>query len=232
MDSTGINTDIAIHKRFGGQTANFVLDVAFQAASNRLVLLGPSGAGKSLTLKIIAGLMAADQGHIRIGGKTLWDSSRGIHIRPQQRRIGLVWQNYALFPHLNVRQNIGFGLHRGWLKPCRQQKSAAVEHWLAQMQLQAVAEQYPAELSGGQQQRTALARALITQPDILLLDEPFAALDPQLRQELRSELTALQRRLNIPMLTISHDADDAQALGDTIIHLHGGQVVAIDTQAA
>ena len=166
--------------------------------------------------------MTPDQGHVRLGDTTLFDSAARINLAPQRRRMAYLFQDYALFPHLNVRQNIAFGLQRGWLNPGRHADHAAVEHWLAAFELRPVAEQYPAELSSGQRQRTALARALIAEPRALLLDEPFAALDPHLRRHMRAELDGLQRHLRVPMLLITHDPADAEVFGDQVLYLDNG----------
>jgi molybdate transport system ATP-binding protein len=214
--------DLDIQKTLRSGTRTFTLRVALRSDSQRLVMLGPSGAGKSLLLKAIAGLMTPDQGYVRLGKTTLFDSEARINLAPQQRRMAYLFQDYALFPHLNVRQNIAFGLQHGWLNPRRHTDHTAVEHWLAAFDLRAVAEQYPAELSGGQRQRTALARALIAEPKALLLDEPFAALDPHLRRHMRAELDGLQRKLGVPMLLITHDPEDAEAFGDQVLYLDNG----------
>jgi len=137
-----------------------------------------------------------------------------------------VFQDYALFPHLTVRQNIAFGLRRGWLNPARSFTDPAVGRWIGSFHLDAVAGHYPHQLSGGQRQRTALARALVNGPHALLLDEPFAALDKALAKRLRAELKELQEQLRVPLLLITHDDDDLRDLAHDVVHLHGGRVVA------
>lgn len=216
--------ELDIQKTLRSGRREFTLQVALRSESQRLVILGPSGSGKSLLLKTIAGLATPEQGHVRLGGVTLFDRVARINLPPQQRQMAYVFQDYALFPHLNVRQNIAFGLRRGWLNPQPRIAHEAVEHWLDAFQLAAEAEQYPAELSGGQRQRTALARALIAEPRALLLDEPFAALDPPLRRHMRAELEDLQRRLHVPMLLITHDPDDADFFGDQVVCLDSGRL--------
>ena len=215
--------DLHIQKQFRHKDRAFRLDVRFQTQQSRIVVFGPSGAGKSLTMRAIAGLMTPDQGHIRLGGRTLLDTQARINLSPQQRRTGYLFQDYALFPHLTVRQNIAFGLQHGWRNPRKQAQDPSVEHWLARLNIAALADQYPANISGGQKQRVALARTLITQPDMLLLDEPFAALDTTLRTGMRQMLDELQQQLNIPMLLITHDPEDLSAFGDAVLHINEGQ---------
>ena len=216
--------DLDIRKTLRAGKQSFALDVRLQTDSRRIVILGPSGAGKSLTLKAIAGLLRPDAGHVRIDGHVLFDADRGIDLAPQKRALAYVFQDYALFPHLTVRQNIAFPLVRGWFNPRRRHHGREVEYWCEAFQLGQVADQYPHELSGGQKQRTALARALVTQPRALLLDEPFAALDPALRARMRSELKDLQQRLQVPMVLITHDPEDARVFGDHVLDLRDGRL--------
>ena len=217
--------DFAIHKTLRSGARSFTLDVAARVTGQRIVLLGPSGAGKSVTLKAIAGLMAPDAGHIRLNGHTLFDAASRVELAAQQRNVAYVFQDYALFPHLNVRQNVGFGLKRGWFNPGAGQAQAEVDYWRDACGLAPMAHQLPAELSGGQRQRPALARALVAKPAALLLDEPFSALDQALRETMRDELDALQKRLRIPMVLITHDPADAERFGDVVLHLRDGKVV-------
>jgi molybdate transport system ATP-binding protein len=216
--------DIDIRKTMRSAKNSFELATRFSSSSQRIVILGPSGSGKSLMLKAVAGLVTPDAGHIRLGGQTLFDQRAGIDVAPQRRQVGYLFQDYALFPHLNVRQNVAFGLATGWRNPRAHGAHAALDYWLDAFDLRAQARQYPDELSGGQRQRTALARALVAQPRALLLDEPFAALDPALRIAMRAELDAVQRRLQVPMVLITHDPDDAAVLGEHVIELRGGAV--------
>ncbi|APA87867.1 ATP-binding cassette domain-containing protein [Paraburkholderia sprentiae WSM5005] len=216
--------DVAIRKTFETAERRFTLDVAFSASTQRLVLFGPSGAGKSLTLQAIAGLLRPDEGTITLHGTTLFDSAIGIDQKPQARKIAYLFQDYALFPHLNVRQNIGFGLRQGWLNPRARGAHAQIDYWLDALELRSVAGNHPAQLSGGQKQRVALARALVSQPRLLLLDEPFSALDSALRQRMRRELSDLQTRLDIPMVLITHDPDDVAAFGDQVVQVRDGRV--------
>jgi molybdate transport system ATP-binding protein len=214
---------VDIRKTFQSNERRFVLDVSFRATTQRVVLFGPSGAGKSLTLQAIAGLLHPDEGAITLHGNALFDSARDIDLKPQARKIGYLFQDYALFPHLNVRQNIGFGLQQGWLNPRARRTHPQVDYWLDALELKSVAGNHPAQLSGGQKQRVALARALVAQPR-LLLDEPFSALDSALRQRMRRELLDLQTQLDIPMVLITHDPDDVAAFGDQIVQVKDGSV--------
>ncbi|HZZ11351.1 MAG TPA: ATP-binding cassette domain-containing protein [Paraburkholderia sp.] len=215
---------VDIRKTFVSAERRFTLDVAFTATTQRVVLFGPSGAGKSLTLQAIAGLLRPDDGTITLHGKALFDSARGVDLKPQARKLAYLFQDYALFPHLNVRQNIGFGLQSGWLNPRARTAHPQVDYWLDALALRSVAGNHPAQLSGGQKQRVALARALVAQPRLLLLDEPFSALDSALRQRMRRELSDLQTRLDIPMVLITHDPEDVAAFGDQVVQVNDGCV--------
>jgi molybdate transport system ATP-binding protein len=215
---------VDIRKTLTSAERRFTLDVSFTTTSPRVVLFGPSGAGKSLTLQAIAGLLRPDEGTIALNGDTLFDSARGIDQTPQMRKLAYLFQDYALFPHLNVRQNIAFGLHGGWMNPRRRVAHAELDYWLDALDLRSVAGNHPAQLSGGQKQRVALARALVAKPRLLLLDEPFSALDGPLRERMRRELSDLQTRLDIPTLLITHDPDDVAFFGDQVVQIYDGGV--------
>ncbi|MFO1267302.1 MAG: ATP-binding cassette domain-containing protein [Rubrivivax sp.] len=214
-------------------TARFELDVRFTSAARRVVIHGPSGAGKTPTLRMIAGITRPDRGRIAVAGHLLADSAAGHWLAPQARHLGYMFQDYALFPHLTGRQNIAFARRRGWTNPRRDSgrdadrdsADAAVDRWIATFHLEPVAAHYPHQLSGGQRQRTALARALVSEPRALLLDEPFAALDTRLRRRLRQELLELQQQLGLPMLLITHDEEEVRQLAEEVVPLHGGRVV-------
>jgi len=226
--------DIDIRKTLRSGKRTFTLAVRFQSDSQRVVIYGPSGAGKSLTLGAIAGLVRPDAGRIAVDGTVLFDSSLGIDLRPQARRVGYLFQDYALFPHLNVRQNVAFGQASGWFNPRAGVQDEAVDYWLRAFDLLQVAHQLPSELSGGQRQRVALARAVVTRPAALLLDEPFAALDADLRAGLRAELDRFQRELGIPMILITHDPADVAVFGERVVQLRDGVSMLeedFDTQA-
>lgn len=199
----------------------FELDIRLQSQAERLAILGSSGSGKSLSLQLLAGLLQPDSGHIRINGESWFDGRQSLSVR--QRRVGMVFQDYALFPHLTVAQNIGFGLQPGWINPAKR-PSEKVRYWLDIMHLNRVADHYPQQISGGQKQRTALARALITEPGLLLLDEPFSALDTDLRRRTRQDLASLQRQTRVPMILITHDRADADELADEIWRMEQGHL--------
>lgn len=187
-----------------------------------LVLIGENGAGKTTVLNLIAGLLAPDLGRITLQNRRLFCSSDRIDLPPEQRRIGFVFQHYALFPRLSVAENVGFGLRAQ--KIAKDEVAAAVEKKLAMVGLTRYADQRISTLSGGQQQRTALARALVTEPDLLLLDEPLAALDPQTRTAMRTELRSCIKKAGTPAVIVSHTLEDALSLGDRICLIEEGTI--------
>ena len=220
-----ISVDITL--ALGRAPQAFNLAAQFESGSARVVMFGPSGAGKSLTLQAIAGLVRPDAGRIALGGRVLFDSAAGIDLPARERRIGYLFQEHALFPHLSVARNIAFGLLPSL--PWRMPASIAmkVERVMQQLDLQGLGERRPHELSGGQRQRVALARALLREPDVLLLDEPFAALDPSLRSRVRAELEGIRQRFAVPMVLITHDLDDVRDLADTLVLFEPGRVAAV-----
>ncbi len=209
--------EVSLQKRLDG----FQLHAAFTAESGLVVLFGPSGAGKSLTLQAITGTFLPETGRIVIDGQTVYDSAQQINLPPQARRVGYVPQHYALFPHLTAKENIGFGLAHF---PRREQERRTSE-LIELFDLRGLEHRRSRELSGGQQQRVALARALAIQPRLLLLDEPFAALDAPLRGALREELVQVQARWSITMLIVTHDLTDAFTLGQQVIVCDSGRVI-------
>ena len=209
--------EVAIRKQLDG----FTLDVEWSADDGVAALFGPSGAGKTLTLQCLAGLVRPDAGRIVLGDDVLFDAAAGIDVAPQRRRVGYVFQGYALFPHLTVRGNVGFGL-RGRARAGRRRREEEV---LARLGLEPYAERYPRELSGGQRQRMALGRALATDPALLLLDEPLSALDLPLRQALRDELGAILADWGIAAVLVTHDLTEAYRLGDRIVVYEEGRVI-------
>jgi len=217
--------DIDLRLTLADATRRFELAVRFATDAPVMALYGPSGAGKSLTLQAIAGLLQPSAGHVRIAGRTLFDAKAGVDLPAAQRQVGYLFQDYALFPHLSVRQNVAFGL-TSWRQPRLKPADAErVDALIASFGLADMAQARPSALSGGQRQRVALARALACDPGVLLLDEPFAALNPMLRASLRQELADVRRRWNIPMLMITHDIEDVMALADVACVIDQGQVL-------
>ncbi len=203
------------------QYDDFSLDVSLENNQDSLGLLGASGSGKSMTLRCIAGLETPDQGIISVNGQVWFDSQRKINLPACQRRVGFVFQNYALFPHLTVRQNIAFAVQK---LPLKEQKRR-VDLKIAQMQLQDLENRYPAQLSGGQQQRVALARALVIEPEILLLDEPFSALDTQLRTQMEKNLLEILAIYPGIALMVSHNLEEIYRICQNLLVISGGKVL-------
>ncbi len=200
----------------------FSLRVRFNAAKGVLSVLGPSGSGKSLTLKCLAGLLHPDKGIIRLNDRTLFDDRARVNVPPHRRHIGFVFQNYALFPHMTVAENIGYGV-RHLEKRVRIEKIADM---LRRMRLEGLERRFPSQLSGGQQQRTALGRTLITAPDLLLLDEPFSALDGPTRLMLQRELIdIINDNFDGITLLVTHNLDEAYRIGSSIMIMENGAVI-------
>jgi molybdate transport system ATP-binding protein len=200
--------------------ADFTLDVAWTGGEGVSVLFGPSGSGKTLTLQCLAGLVRPDGGRIVVDGLVLFDAAAGIDVAPQSRRVGYVFQGYALFPHLSVRANVAFGL-RGRPPVERARRTTEVIERLGLGGLEA---RYPSELSGGQKQRVALGRALAIEPAFVLLDEPLSALDLPLRRALRDELQVILQDWRVPAVLVTHDFSEAYQLGDRVIVYEAGRV--------
>lgn len=216
--------ELQVEKTLVSPRRRFHLQLEFACSEQRLLVYGPSGSGKSLLLQLLGGLQTPDSGHIRLAGRTLFDAQRGINLPARQRRVAYLFQDYALFPHLTARQNIAFGLRRGLLNPRRGVHNEQVDQWLERFSLSEAQHLYPYQLSGGQRQRAALARALIMEPAALLLDEPFSALDPPLREQMRQQLASLQTQLNIPMIMISHDPCDLEFFTAAVVHIENGRL--------
>jgi molybdate transport system ATP-binding protein len=213
---------VDIEKKLRDASREFNLRMRFESDADVTVLYGESGAGKSVTMQAIAGLIHPDKGRVAIADRVLFDSAHRIEVRARHRRMGLVFQDYALFPHLTVLQNIAFAQNRGWFN--RRAIDTDARAAMASMQLDVLADAYPSDLSGGQRQRVALARALASRPQLLLLDEPFSALDSELRSRLRDELIETHRRAGIPMIVITHNADDVAAFGGKVVRVRDGHV--------
>ena len=197
----------------------FSYEAKFDAADEVVVLFGHSGAGKSITLQTIAGLQRPERGRIVVGGRPVFDSNQGIDFPPQRREVGYVVQELALFPHMTVAQNIAFGVPSG---PGRDER---VQRLLALLQIEELARRRPGTLSGGQRQRVALARALAREARILLLDEPFSALDDALRVTLRRELLRLRKELGLTIIFVTHDLREAHLLADRLAVFDAGRIL-------
>lgn len=206
--------------RIGTSFGGFSLRVDFNAPPGITALFGPSGAGKTLTLRAIAGLSRPAHGRIFLGDRVLFDSEAGVNLPTRLRRIGYVFQQSALLPHLSVAANVAFGLH-DWSRGARAERVAEL---LDLVGLSGQEERRPEGLSGGEQQRVALARALAPRPDLLLLDEPFAALDSRVRRRLRSELLELHAATGVPMVLVTHDLGEVKQLAGWLVVFGAGRV--------
>ena len=215
--------DMNIRKRLGTASDAFHLELQLSLPDDCrfAVLFGPSGSGKTLTLRSIAGLLTPDEGSIKLMGHVLFDSSRKINVPARQRRIGYMFQDFALFPHLDVASNVAFGLEKCSFFGRTQIRRKVMEH-LEFLGIGNLASHMPNTLSGGQKQRVALARALAAEPQLLLLDEPFSALDPLLRGRVRQELRAILEKSGVPALVITHDPADVEVFADQLaLYEHG-----------
>jgi len=208
--------DAQISERIG----DFHLDVSLKLGREIGVLFGPSGSGKSITLRCLAGLRNVRSGRIALSGCVLLDSCAGICEPPHRRKMGLLFQDLALFPHLTALENVLFGCER-----TKKGRAASIaREWLARVRLESLENRYPSQLSGGQRQRVALARALANEPEMLMLDEPFSALDGPLRRNLRRELRKLHAETGVPILYVTHQVEDICALGDKVFFIEKGKL--------
>ncbi len=211
-------------KTYSGSTVPAVKGIDLEVPSGSMVtLLGPSGCGKSTTLRSIAGLEKPDSGLIEIDGRVVYSSAKGVNLRANQRNLGMVFQSYAIWPHMTVFENVAYPLRRGGIK--RRDVQSRVMAALSMVGLADLASRGAPNLSGGQQQRVALARALVTEPEVLLLDEPLSNLDSALRESMRREIRELQQRLGITALYVTHDQTEALALSDYVCVMSGGNIV-------
>ena len=210
--------DVQIEK----ELPDFQLNVSFCASEAPLSILGASGAGKTMLLQCIAGLQRPGRGRVALNGRILFDSEQGIRLPARQRRIGMVFQNYALFPHHTVAENIAFGLNG----LSREQRAARLSALIARTHLEGLTGRYPQVLSGGEQQRTALARALAIDPEALLLDEPLSALDTHLRSQVEGQLQEAFAAYRRPTLLVTHNIEEAYRLGEQLLVLSRGRVTA------
>jgi ABC-type Fe3+/spermidine/putrescine transport system ATPase subunit len=215
---------VGVGKRFGGLAALLGVDLAIEEREF-ITLLGPSGCGKTTMLRTLAGFLTPDTGTIKVAGR-LMSSPRGV-LAPEHRRMGMVFQNYAVWPHLSVFENVAFGLRLA--KVARGEIAQRVGRVLAAVGLEGLEERHPGQLSGGQQQRVALARSLVVEPTILLLDEPLSNLDAKLRERMRGELKTLQRRTGVTFIHVTHDQAEAMALSDRIVVFNQGAVQQVGT---
>jgi len=213
---------IGLHKQFGPHVA--VRDVSFALEPGEfLTLLGPSGSGKTTTLMLVAGFEAPDRGEVRVDGRNV------AALGPEDRNFGVVFQGYALFPHMTVLDNVGFALRMRGVRS-RERRRRATD-MLEKVGLAPFATRLPRQLSGGQQQRVALARALVFEPDALLLDEPLGALDRRLRESMQAEIKAIQRRVGVSVLFVTHDQEEAMAMSDRVAVMADGAIVQVGTPA-
>ncbi len=219
-DESPSSASLEIHVEKTLETFN--LEVEFRAGRGAVGLLGASGAGKSMTLRMIAGIVAPDRGRIVLNGRVLYDSAATRHIPAAQRKIGVVFQDYALFPRMTVAENVGFGL--GSLP--ERERRVRVQRQLERMHIAELAERYPAQISGGQRQRVAIARCMAIEPDALLLDEPFAALDPHLRRQTEEQLRETLAGYNGSVIFVTHDMEEAFRFCSDLLVLDGGKVIA------
>ena len=209
---------LTLRKRLHTARGDLELDTAMDIAPGEFIAIaGPSGAGKTTLLRMLAGLVRPDGGRIEVDGETWYDGAAGIHLPPQRRRVGMVFQDYALFPNMTVRGNLEFAL------PDRRAR-ARVDAILEVTHLTELALRRPDTLSGGQKQRVALARALVSEPSILLLDEPLSALDPAMRARLQDEILTLQRRFSIAAILVSHDIAEVHRLATRVYCLEDGRI--------
>ena len=199
---------------------SFNLDVSFTAADGITILFGPSGSGKTTTLRAIAGITTPDQGRINVSDETYFDSRFSINLSVQQRRVGYVFQDYALFPHLTAEQNVAYGIKEKTAGLRREQARAM----LTLFKIEHVRHRYPENMSGGEQQRIALARALASDPAVVLLDEPLSAVDVETRSGLLDEVASAQARVGIPFIYVTHNIAEALRLGTKAVVLHQGKV--------
>lgn len=209
---------VDIKKKF----SDFSLNIHLEQEQGIQGLLGASGSGKSLTLKCIAGILTPDEGKILLNGRTLYDSERGINLPPQQRRVGYLFQNYALFPHMTVKKNILCGLYHEKNKDVREKK---FQETVQMMQIENLLGKYPHQLSGGQQQRVALARILVNEPEYLLLDEPFSALDAYLRDQLQMQVKEILESFDREVLLVSHSRDEVYRLCGRLSLVEKGKIL-------
>ncbi len=211
---------VNLKKQFKNKkTAEFLLDVSFEVSSGITVLMGASGAGKTTILRLIAGILTPDEGSINLDSTTFFDSAKNVNLSIQERNVGFVFQDYALFPHLTAKQNIAYGIKD---KSLRNEKARIM---LALFHIEHISERTPNKMSGGEQQRVALARALASNPKIVLLDEPLSAVDVETRTKLLDEIEEAQKRTNIPFIYVTHNEKEAERLENSRVIVQNGHIL-------
>jgi len=208
--------EIAIKKNY----SDFNLDIKFVVYDNTVVLFGPSGSGKSTILSIIAGLLSPDIGEIVFCGQYLFSTNKNINLMPQKRKIGYIFQDHPLFPHFTVRENIEFSAKQYPIK----QKQELVDHLISEFKIQNIAYKYPRQISGGQKQKVIFAQILASKPNILLLDEPFTALDFETKVEIKDILKKFQKKFFLPTILVTHDIYEACSIAHTILFINNGHI--------
>jgi molybdate transport system ATP-binding protein len=224
-------TSVSLHARLTARVGRLLIDAELDTGAGTLVLVGPNGAGKSSLLSLLLGALPVEQGRVTIGDTVLLDTAAHVDVPMEQRRLGYVPQDYALFPHLSVRQNVDFALGSVSPPPSPAERAQRVDAMLHDLGLTAHADRRTQALSGGEKQRAALARALSVAPRALLLDEPLAALDVHSRHEVRGFLADYLGQLSLPTIVVTHDAEDARALGHRVAVLEAGKVTQTGTWA-
>ncbi len=202
------------------RAGEFDLNIDLRSEAGRIGILGPSGAGKSMTLKLLAGILTPDGGVVSIDGRTLYDSEKRINMKPQTRRVGYLFQNYALFPAMTVEENIGIGMRESGTE-----KRKIIGELIGQFRLEGLGKHYPKQLSGGQQQRVALARILASRPDVILLDEPFSALDVHLRDQMNRELLTMLENYPGKVIMVSHSRDEIYRFSEEVVIMDRGRII-------
>lgn len=218
-DALAVRVRCALERR----SESFELDVDFEAPPGVTILFGPSGSGKSTTLRAIAGLVRPDAGRIALGDQVWLDTGRRVERPPQERRVAYVFQSLALFPHMTAVGNVCYGIDRGVPRPERRQRARVL---LDKLGVAHLADRRPRTFSGGEAQRVALARALAMTPRVILLDEPFSALDRKLRVQLASLVRGLVDELGVPLIQVTHNVGEARALGDRVLRMESGRIIA------
>lgn len=214
---------VAIRKRLNSdKSGSFTLDVGFDAVEGITILFGPSGSGKTTTLRTIAGIVTPDAGRICIGEVIYFDSETGANLSIQKRRVGYVFQDYALFPHMTAEQNVAYGIKDDGAPGTSRLERA--REMMSLLKIEHVSQRYPQNMSGGEQQRAALARALASDPAVVLLDEPLSAVDTETRTRLLNEVVMAQERVKIPFIYVTHNTAEAIRLGTQVVVLHEGRV--------